>query len=126
MSTSNENTATIPAFSAGLEGIYACYTNLSEVMGSEGKLIFNGFNAVELAETKTFEEVWFVLRKGRLPSCCELSDFRFKVEELGHLTNDEVKLVLKLRGGEPMSAFRSSLSAIANGRNFKSWLKRDQ
>jgi citrate synthase len=129
MSTSNENNATItnsPAFPAGLEGVYACYTTLSEVMGTEGKLIFNGFNAVELAETKTFEEVWFVLREGRLPSCCELSDFRFKIEALGHLTSDEVKLVRKLRGGEPMSAFRSSLSAIANGRNFKSWLKRDQ
>ena len=46
MSTSNETTVTIPTFPAGLEGIYACYTNLSEVMGTEGKLIFNGFNAV--------------------------------------------------------------------------------
>ncbi|MBS2008926.1 MAG: citrate synthase/methylcitrate synthase [Cyanobacteria bacterium SZAS TMP-1] len=122
MSTSSEPVS----FPAGLEGVYVCNTTLSEVEGLEGRLIFNGFNAIDLAETKTFEEVWFVLREGRLPSQSELFTFVSQVEALSHLTLDEYKLVKKLRGGEPMSAFRSSLSAVANGRGFKSWMNRDK
>lgn len=121
MSTTNE----IKTFPAGLEGVYACYTTLSEVEGLAGRLIFNGFNAVELAENHTFEEAWFVLREGRLPTSAEFVSFRNKVESLSHLTADEVKLVRKLRFGDPMSSFRTAVSAVAGSRNFKPWLKRD-
>jgi len=67
-------------FSAGLEGVIACATRLSHVDGTAGKLIFSGHNAVKLAETKTVEEVWFLLHEGRLPSADELNAFRIKVE----------------------------------------------
>lgn len=112
-------------FSPGLEGVVACETRLSHVDGEAGKLIFSGHNAVDLAENKTVEEVWFLLRHNRLPDAKELKAFRAKVEEAGKLTEDEVKIALKLRVGEPLSAFRSILSAIASHRKLKPWLNRD-
>lgn len=112
-------------FAAGLEGVVACATRLSHVDGENGHLIFSGFNAVELAENKTVEEVWFLLRHNRLPSADELSAFVRQVEEAGKLSADELKIALRLRAGEPLSAFRSILSAVASHRGYKPWLNRE-
>ncbi|HNG73951.1 MAG TPA: citrate/2-methylcitrate synthase [Candidatus Obscuribacter sp.] len=117
-----DNTA--KTFSPGLEGVTACRTRLSEVLGKEGKLILAGHNAVNLAENNTIEEVWFLLHEGRLPNPAELAAFKAKVEKLGVLPADEVNLIKKLRGPEPLSAFRTALSAISNKRGYKPWLNR--
>jgi len=95
------------------------------VDGEAGRLTFAGFNAVDLAETATIEEVWFLLHEGRLPSNDELADFVAKVERLGKLSMAELRLVKSLRSGEPLAAFRSALSAIASSRGYKPWLNRD-
>jgi len=115
----------IQTFASGLEGVIACKTRLSHVDGEAGKLVFNGHNAITLAENNTIEEVWFLLREGRLPTADEVSSFRTRVEALGQLSKEEVRLVAKLKGGEPLSAFRTAISAIAKNRNFKPWLNRD-
>lgn len=121
----NGQTSGTPSFAAGLEGVIACKTRLSHVDGEAGKLIFNGHNAITLAENHTIEEVWYLLREGRLPTTAELNAFRARVESLGELTKDEMRLVAKLKGGEPLSAFRTAISAIAKNRGFKPWLNRD-
>lgn len=114
-----------PAFAAGLEGVIACATRLSDVDGINGKLIFGGFNAVDLAEKKTIEEVWFLLHYGRLPGDGELSAFKAEIERLGKPTPKEVRIMKSLREGEPLSAFRSIISAIACHRGYKPWLNRE-
>lgn len=113
------------AFSPGLEGVIACATRLSHVDGTAGRLIFSGHNAVTLAESKTVEEVWYLLHEGRLPSEAELKEFRLKVEALGKLSRTELNIVKRARGSEPLSAFRTAISAIACHRGFKPWLNRD-
>lgn len=112
-------------FAAGLEGVIACATRLSHVDGAAGRLIFAGHNAVDLANTKTVEEVWFLLHNGRLPKPAELAAFKDKVEGLGKLSRAEVGIVHKARAEEPLSAFRTAISGIAAHRGFKSWLNRD-
>ena len=111
--------------SGGLEGVVACNTRLSDVDGNAGRLIFSGFNAVDLAESKTVEEVWFLLHEGRLPTTDELSAFKEKVQQLGVPTKKEIRLIKSLCAGEPLSAFRSIISAIASARGYKPWLNRD-
>lgn len=113
------------SFSPGLEGVIACETRLSKVDGENGILIFSGHDAMTLAQTKSIEEVWFLLRFQRFPNEKELADFKAKVEAKGKLTEDEFKIAMKMRRGEPLSAFRSILSAIASHRNLKPWLNRD-
>ncbi|MDZ4832863.1 MAG: citrate/2-methylcitrate synthase [Candidatus Melainabacteria bacterium] len=118
-------TTTTPVFATGLEGVIACATRLSDVDGINGKLVFAGFNAVDLAEQKTIEEVWFLLHNGHLPDAGELAAFKAKVELLGRPSTKEIRLMKSLRAGEPLSAFRSILSAIASNRGYKPWLNRD-
>lgn len=113
------------SFSAGLEGVTAYETALGDVLGEEGKLVYRGYNAVDLATTQKIEAVWFLFREGRLPSDSELAAFRNQVEDAGQLTVAEVTLVKQLRGGEPLSAVRTAISAIANKRGYKPWLNRD-
>ncbi len=126
---SNSNTpstasGTVASFSPGLEGVVACKTRLSHVDGAGGKLVLAGHNAITLAENNTIEEVWFLLHEGRLPNAAELTAFRNRIESLGQMPVDEINLVKKLRGAEPLSAFRTALSAIANKRGYKPWLGR--
>lgn len=118
-------TTTIPAFAAGLEGVIACTTRLSDVDGINGKLTFSGYNAVDLAEKKSIEEVWFLLHYGRLPDVGELTAFKEEIEALGRPSKQEVRIMKALRAGEPLSAFRSIISAIASSRGYKPWLNRD-
>ncbi len=116
---------TTPAFSAGLEGVIACATRLSDVDGINGKLTFMGYNAVDLAERKSIEEVWFLLHNGRLPDVGELAAFSHEIELLGRPSKQEIRIMKALRAGEPLSAFRSIISAIASNRGYKPWLNRD-
>lgn len=111
--------------SSGLEGVVACNTRLSDVDGNAGRLIFSGFNAVDLAKSKTVEEVWFLFHEGRLPSPDELNAFKAKIERLGTPSKSEIRLIQKLRAGEPLAAFRTIISAIASARGYKPWLNRE-
>jgi len=52
---------------AGLEGIVAAQSSLSDVNGEEGKLIYAGYDIHDLAQHATFEEVVYLLWNGKLP-----------------------------------------------------------
>ncbi|MCA9805381.1 MAG: citrate synthase/methylcitrate synthase [Cyanobacteria bacterium HKST-UBA02] len=111
--------------SAGLEGVVAFETALGQVFGEEGRLVYRGFNAVDLAVEHSIESVWLLLREGRLPDAATLLTFKKRVEKAGVLSRGEIDLVRKLRGDQPLSALRTAISAIANKRDFKPWLDRD-
>ena len=59
----------VPDFSPGLEGVVAAETEVSEVDGANGRLIYRGGYLIEdLAPVATFEEVAYLLWHGELPS----------------------------------------------------------
>lgn len=115
----------LPKFSPGLEGVFACQTTISEVDGEAGKLIFNGFDARELALTRTVEEVWFVLREGRLPDEAELELFKETISAAGRLTRKEIKLIKSIPPADPLTRVRTAISIVANRRGLKPWLNRE-
>jgi citrate synthase len=61
---------------AGLEGVVAATTRLSDVDGERGELVIAGFQIEELAEHATFEETTWLLWNGDLPSAAQLDAFR--------------------------------------------------
>src|SRR4029077_5110024 len=64
----------VPDFSPGLEGVVAAETEVSEVDGANGRLIYRGGYLIEdLAPTATFEEVAYLLWHGELPNIAELA-----------------------------------------------------
>jgi citrate synthase len=61
---------------AGLEGVVAATTRLSEVDGERGELVIGGYPVGELAERAAFEETTWLLWHGELPRAGDLDRFR--------------------------------------------------
>jgi citrate synthase len=60
---------------AGLNGVVAADTAIGAVNGDEGFFHYGAYDATWLARSRSFEEVWYLLREGRLPNERELTDF---------------------------------------------------
>src|SRR5580658_9546653 len=60
---------------AGLEGVAVAETSIGDVRGSEGFYHYRGYSAIELASRRTFEEVWYLVVEGRLPTAGEAASF---------------------------------------------------
>ncbi|MCR3884723.1 MAG: hypothetical protein NUK54_10170, partial [Methanothrix sp.] len=52
----------------GLEGAIACKSRVGFVNGSEGTLIYRGYDIFDLSAHSTFEEVSYLLLYGELPT----------------------------------------------------------
>jgi citrate synthase len=59
----------------GLEGVVVAETEIGDVRGLEGFYHYRQYDAVELAETRTLEDVWYLLFHGELPSLAERARF---------------------------------------------------
>src|SRR5438105_1041843 len=104
---------TVP-FSPGLEGVVAAQTEISEVDGQNGRLIYRGGYLIEELFGKSFEEIAHLLFIGELPSPPQLKDFSSKLAERRAL-NGQARAAL---GGlnpdvDPMDAMRTIVSAHA-------------
>jgi citrate synthase len=67
---------------AGLSGVVAADTTIGAVDGDRGFFHYGAHDATMLARTRSFEEVWFLVREGRLPDAAESAAFRKRVAEL--------------------------------------------
>ena len=97
----------------GLEGIVANSTALSDVRGTEGVLIYAGYNIDELAGKVSYEEVVYLLWHGGLPNKAQLQTLK---EELGSLRElpqgviDYIKSAPK--DSNPMDVIRTGVSML--------------
>jgi len=106
---------------AGLRDVVVTTTELGDVRGAEGFYHYRGYPAIELARTRTLEDVWFLFVEGRLPHAGEQADFAQKVAALRPLP-DAVREVLPAiaRAGEkfsPLAGLRTALSLIGAARD---------
>ena len=67
---------------AGLNGVVAADTTIGAVDGDRGFFHYGPYDATMLARTRSFEEVWFLVREGRLPTPAEAAQFRAEVASL--------------------------------------------
>lgn len=63
-------------FSKGLEGIIAGQTAVAIIDETGGGLQYRGYRLSDLTEKATFEEVAYLLLKGKLPNAKELKEYR--------------------------------------------------
>ena len=106
---------------AGLRDVVVTSTELGDVRGAEGFYHYRGYPAIELARTRTLEDVWFLFVEGRLPDAAERAEFADHVAALRPLP-DEVREVLPAiaRAGSaftPLAGLRTALSLIAAARD---------
>src|SRR5256885_9690510 len=71
------STTTVPPTpAAGLEGVVAGESEICFIDGYNGILSYRGYNVHTLAEHASFEEVIWLLWKGRLPQRSELDQLK--------------------------------------------------
>ena len=85
-----------PAPSKGLEGVVAATTELSDVRGLDGELIYCGYNINELAGKATYEEVVHLLHRGKLPNAEELAALKAELAAARKLPDGVVDLIKQL------------------------------
>ncbi|KGK41551.1 methylcitrate synthase [Nitrincola sp. A-D6] len=100
---------------AGLRGQSAGTTALCTVGQSGSGLTYRGYDIHELAEKSTFEEVAYLLLKGKLPNQAELDAYIAKLKTLRALP-EALKVVLEQipKDAHPMDVMRTGCSMLGN------------
>jgi citrate synthase len=97
--------------SRGLADVVAASTALSDIDGRAGRLSYRGYDINQLAGAATFEEIAYLLQRGRPAGADELASYRAELASgraLGPLASTSVAAVS--RGQQPMAALRSLVS----------------
>lgn len=98
---------------AGLEGIVAAQSSISDVNGEEGKLIYGGYDIHDLAQHATFEEVIYLLWNGKLPTSAELAALKSQLNAEAGLPAETIELIRTLpKTANPMDMLRTVVSAL--------------
>jgi citrate synthase len=99
----------------GLEDVVALESKICFIDGREGRLIYQGYDIRELAESSTFEEVAYLLWYGRLPNHHELEELAQELRSLRALPDGVSEILSRLpTETTPMDALRTAVSALAS------------
>ncbi|MYW02468.1 citrate/2-methylcitrate synthase [Streptomyces sp. SID3343] len=106
---------------AGLKGVVVTTTELGDVQGAKGFYHYRQYSAIELARTRSFEDVWFLFVHGRLPAAEERAPFAAEVARLRVLP-EELRPVLRAIATagdrfDPLAGLRTALSLVGAARN---------
>ena len=69
----------------GLRGIEVADTRISNIDGEKGKLIYRGFDILDLTKNSTFEETAYLLLYDQLPNKLQLDEFNSKLIEARYI-----------------------------------------
>jgi citrate synthase len=106
----------------GLAGVVVTDTELGDVRGQEGFYHYRQYSAVELAQTRNFEDVWHLMIDGELPDAARRAAFAAEVGPLRRLP-DDVRVALPAIAAAsahsgPLSGLRTALSLLGAAKGF--------
>ena len=119
----NRSTTTLVDVPRGLAGVVVTDTEVGDVRGREGFYHYRQYSAVELAQTRGFEDVWHLLVHGELPDAGQALAFRAETAALRRLP-DAVRAALPAiaaasgRSG-PLAGMRTALSLLGAAKGFR-------
>ena len=100
---------------AGLRGQVAGETALCTVGKTGTGLTYRGYDISELAEKAKFEEVAYLLLKGRIPTQSELDDYIKKIKSLRDLPQALKDTLESIPAdAHPMDVMRTGCSMLGN------------
>jgi len=98
----------------GLRGIEVADTRISNIDGEKGKLIYRGFDILDLTENSTFEETAYLLLYDDLPTKSQLDEFNAKLIEARFIPKQMQKNMGNWRkDADPMDMLQAFVSALA-------------
>jgi citrate synthase len=100
---------------AGLDGVIAADTAISDVDGTNGKLIYHGYQIEDLAENASFAEVAYLLWYGRLPGKAEYEAFLDSFTGSMDLPIETI-MILRMfpKHATPMEVLRTGVSSLGH------------
>lgn len=106
---------TDPPITRGLRGVIAAETAISDVRGSEGFYHYRQYSAIDLARSRSVEDVWQLLVDGALPGTrAEQDAFRDEVRPWRALPPVLRSILPTIaRISDPMTGLRTALSFAA-------------
>ncbi|OZF07565.1 MULTISPECIES: citrate/2-methylcitrate synthase [Nocardiaceae] len=99
----------------GLHNVVVTSTSIGDVRGDEGFYHYRQYSAIDIAESRTFEDAWFLMVEGRLPSLSERAEFSRTVAPLRVLSaevREAVASVAATGPEQPLLALRTVLSGL--------------
>ena len=97
----------------GLRNIEVADTKICSIDGNNGKLIYRGYDILDLVNHSTFEETAYLLLFGELPSNDELVIFTKKLREARQIPQ---RLIMSLKNRQPsampMDVLQSSVCEL--------------
>ncbi|MFF3275289.1 citrate synthase/methylcitrate synthase [Streptomyces chrestomyceticus] len=107
----------------GLAGVIVTETELGDVRGGEGFYHYRQYSAVELAQSRTFEDVWHLMLRGYLPDAEQRAAFQAETVALRHLpgaVRDALPGIARAsaRSG-PLAGLRTALSLLGAAADFQ-------
>ncbi|MFE1544300.1 citrate synthase [Streptomyces microflavus] len=114
---------TTSAVPRGLAGVVVTDTALGDVRGREGFYHYRQYSAIELAQTRSFEDVWYLMFHGELPGRAAAADFAARTAGLWTLPA-EVREALPAiaRAGAvsgPLAGLRTALSLLGASTGYR-------
>lgn len=102
----------------GLNGVVAAETTISDVDGEAGVYHYRGFSAVELARTRSFEDVWQLLVAGELPDATTRATFAARVSAAqADPALPGLIAAVTARTDQPLAALRAVWTLAASARS---------
>ena len=102
----------------GLKGVVVAETEVGDVRGTEGFYHYRQYNAVELAEKRSLEDVWHLLFEGELPTADERKRFVEEILPLQHIDPAAASVLPAIaRAGEtflPLDGLRTAISLVGS------------
>lgn len=98
----------------GLRGIEVADTRISNIDGEKGKLIYRGYDILDLTKNSTFEETAFLLLYDHLPTKTQLDEFTAKLVDARFIPKQMQKNMGNWRkDADPMDMLQAFVSALA-------------
>ncbi|MBI2931924.1 MAG: citrate synthase [Planctomycetes bacterium] len=102
-------------FKEGLEDVVATTSSVCFIDGVKGRLIYRGYDILDLAEHSEFSEVAYLLWYGRLPGPREYEAFRSTFGASIELPDETVQILRLLpKQATPMEVLRTAISSLGH------------
>src|ERR671911_810971 len=99
----------------GLRNIEVADTRICSIDGENGKLIYRGYDILDLVSHSTFEETAYLLLFGELPSPDDLEDFSIRLREARGISEPILRnLKNRPKRAHPMDVLQSCVSELAD------------
>ncbi len=100
-------------YAKGLEGVIANESALSNVEGVEGRLSYLGYHIDDLIENCCYEEIIYLLHRGKLPTQDELDAFEKEIRADRPLPQGVIDFLKAApKDGNPMDVLRTAVSML--------------